>query len=170
MLAIVICATRITRIWYALSKFSGGGVWQQLSRVPSSASFLIHGCGEVLPLQPALVHARARCHATEPWQGAKCIIVAHLPESIKFYCQQRAHIFCSPLVFACLQPLRRGNLTGRGIGGQQVQQVLYMLAQSFQILGDPDRRFLRRAKCYANGVPLGHDRLLPRTSQVFRKR
>ena len=71
---------------YALSKFSGGGVWQQAEQGTEWRFFLdTWMCGEVLPLQPgpALVHARARYHATEPWQGTRCIIVAYLPESIE---------------------------------------------------------------------------------------
>ena len=70
----------------ALSKFSGGGVWQQSEHGNEWRFFLetwTHG--EVLPLQPgpAYVHARTHYHSTEPWQGTRCVIIAYLPESIE---------------------------------------------------------------------------------------
>ena len=48
---------------------------------------------------------------------------------------------------------------------------LNMLAQSLMLLGDPDAEILTEGdECYAKGMPLGYDRELPRTPQVFRER
>ena len=48
---------------------------------------------------------------------------------------------------------------------------LHLLAQSLQTLGDPDWVILTQGEeCFANGMPLGHDKPLPRTPQVFRRR
>ena len=71
---------------FALSKFSGGGVWQESTEGNEWRFF--HNTwmrGEILPLQPgpAYVHARTHYHATEPWQGTRCVLIAYLPESME---------------------------------------------------------------------------------------
>ena len=54
-------------------------------------------------------------------------------------------------------------------GGQPF--FLHLLSQSLEILGDPDYRILDHGdESFAEGVPLGWDRPLPRTPQVFPKR
>ena len=54
-------------------------------------------------------------------------------------------------------------------GGQPF--FLHLLSQSLEILGDPDYRILDHGdESFAQGVPLGWDRPLPRTPQVFPKR
>ena len=56
-------------------------------------------------------------------------------------------------------------------GGQPF--FLHLLSQSLEILGDPDYRILvldHGDESFAKGVPLGWDRPLPRTPQVFPKR
>ena len=71
---------------YALSAFKGGGVWQQSQHGNEWRFFLETWMrGEVLPLQPgpAYVQARTHYHATEPWQGTRCVLIAYLPESIE---------------------------------------------------------------------------------------
>ena len=113
MLAIVICATRITRILSTRFPSSQAAVCgSKLSRVPSGASFLIHGC----------VGKSSHCSRVRRWcmrahgimqpslgrvLGASLLLTCR---SLLSHCRQRAHNFCSPLVFTCLQPLRRGNL------------------------------------------------------------
>jgi len=48
---------------------------------------------------------------------------------------------------------------------------LYLLAQSLEIMGDPDHEILVQGdESFAEGVPLGCDQPLPRTPQVFRPR
>ena len=86
-------------------------------------------------------------------------------------------VSCSPFSDEALSSLRRSIAATLGdpAGALEVPErqpfYLYMLAQSLQILGDPDWEILTQGEeCYANGVPLGHDRPLPRTPQVFRKR
>ena len=83
-------------------------------------------------------------------------------------------VSCSPFSDEALSSLRRSIAATLGdpAGALEVPErqpfYLYMLAQSLQILGDPV--LTQGEECYANGVPLGHDRPLPRTPQVFRKR
>ncbi|CAE7518044.1 unnamed protein product, partial [Symbiodinium pilosum] len=283
---------------YALSKFSGGGVWQQAEQGTEWRFFLdTWMCGEVLPLQPgpALVHARARYHATvqdapiggqqvqqvqqaqvasqeasqasrleqqgcqafgspqevevissgdehqkgalqvqseereEPfnptlsgsfgqpmicrfemckreivdgfglcspgrWTPAARERLADSVQSghareIRGILERFVHeqlgdvkkfafmlatgkVSCSPFSDEALSSLRRSIAATLGdpAGALEVPErqpfYLYMLAQSLQILGDPDWEILTQGEeCYANGVPLGHDRPLPRTPQ-----
>ena len=49
--------------------------------------------------------------------------------------------------------------------------LLNFVAQSLQILGDPDWSVLTQGtECFANGMPIGYDQPLPRAPQVFRKK
>ena len=89
---------------YALSKFSGGGVWQQAEHGTEWRFFLdTWMCGEVLPLQPgpALVHARTRYRF-------------HLPSA--------PSVGESSLVSG-KSAKRKVQVQDTPIGGQQVQQV-----------------------------------------------
>ena len=49
--------------------------------------------------------------------------------------------------------------------------LLNFVAQSLQILGDPDWSVLTQGtECFANGMPIGYDQPLPGAPQVFRKK
>ena len=86
-------------------------------------------------------------------------------------------ILSSPFSEEALSGLRKSiaaTLSGPA-GALEVPErqpfYLYLLAQSLQILGDPDWAILTQGEeCHANGMPLGHDKPLPRVPQVFRRR
>ena len=86
-------------------------------------------------------------------------------------------ISSSPFSEEALSCLRENIAATLGdpVGALEVPErqpfYLHLLAQSLQTLGDPDWAILTQGEeCFANGMPLGHDKPLPRTPQVFRRR
>ena len=117
-------------------------------------------------------------HAERMQRILRNFVLAELPDIRKSaFLLAAGRLESSPFTQSALDRLR-GELAGTLPDPALALRVpdrqpflLYMLAQSLRILGDPDWEILiQGTECFAEGVPLGDEEPLPRTPQVFARR